>query len=61
MRNGKKKKKVDNYDVALFATSEIFDVVTVKRQKILTFHCSQRQKSRFIFYLFIFLASLVDI
>jgi hypothetical protein len=47
-----KKKSWDNSDVALFATSEFFDVSNLKRQKILTWQKVPRQNCPRIFFFF---------
>jgi hypothetical protein len=50
----KKKKKLDNSDVALFATSEIFDVSSLERQKFLTWQTVPRQNCPIFFFFFFF-------
>jgi hypothetical protein len=47
-----KKKYWDNSDVALFATSEFFDVSNLKRQKILTWQKVPRQNCPGFFFFF---------
>jgi hypothetical protein len=53
-KKGKKKKSWDNSDVALFATSEFFDVSNLKRQKILTWQKVPRQNCPGFFFFFFF-------